>query len=227
MPVGPHVFGDDRLGCWFTPTDAPAAFTAKLRHRLPHVAALGVTDAFLPREASLTDKALVAEARLFAALWERPPSGKTPAQYAAQAIADVDRLKMGALELNIEGVPDEKLAAFISDTVRPIRQKKPLLRLRINVVPYKGAYLAPRPFIDDPQLYLVVQNFLGNMDRRVAEDHLVRDVVDAGVPAHKVSVMYGAHISPGNAAPRVASLPEVRWRGSIFSDDLLADAGLI
>lgn len=223
--AGQHVYGDGRRGCWFI--WAEGWFSDKLRDRLPRVKALGVTDIFLPRQATLADKALVRDAGLFAALYEVPPHGMTPAQYAAQALADVERLKMGALELNIEGLADAKLGPFIEDVVERIRARKPNLRLRINVVPYKGAYLPATLFVEDAQLYLIVQNFLGNMDARVAEDELVRNVVAYGVPADKVSVMYAGHCSPGGGRPRVPCLPEIRNRGSIFSDDLLADGGYI
>lgn len=225
MSVGPHVFGDNRLGVWFI--HAEGWFTDKLRQRLPRVKALGVTDIFLPRQATLADKQLVRDAGLFAALYETPPKGMDAKAYAAQAVVDVNRLKTGALELNIEGVADDDLAPFIRDTVTAIRAKKPNLRLRINVVPFKGLYLPSDLFGSDPQLYLIVQNFLGNMDARCPEDEIVRDVVERGVPPAKVSVMYGAHIAWKAGGVRLPSLPEIRWRGSIFSDDLLADGGYL
>ena len=218
--IGPHVYGDGRIGCWFMQNES---FTDKLRHRLPQVKALGVTDAFLPRTATWTDKALVREIDLFVALYETPPRGQTAAQYAAQTVKDVDALKVGVAELNIEGVPDSVLEQFVRDTVLTIRLKKPQLRLRINVVPYKGSYLPADLFASDEQLYAIAQCYLGNMEARVAEDEVKRDLVDNGIPEPKASVMYGAHVG----TPRVASLPQIRWRGSIYSDDLLADAGLI
>lgn len=224
MSIGPHVYGDGRRGVWFIHA---SWFTEKLRDRLPKLSPLGVTDVFLPREATLADKKLVQDAGYFSALYETPPAGKTAAVYAAQALADVDRLKMGALELNVEGVADDKLAQYVRDTVKAIRAKKPLLRLRINVVPWKGAYLPADLFASDSQLFLIVQNFLGNMDARVAENELVRDAVEHGVPAEKVSVMYGAHIAWKPEGVRLPALPEIRFRGSIFSDDLLADAGYL
>ena len=225
MAVGPHVFGDNRLGVWFI--YHATGFNSKLRHRLPLVRALGVTDIFLPRQASLADKQLVQEAGLFAALYETPPAGKSAAEYAAQALADVNALKAGALELNIEGLVDDILDTYIVQTVQAIRARKPNLRLRINVVPRKGAYLPSDLFASDPQLYLIVQNFDGNMDARAAENEIERDVVERGVPASKVSIMYGAHISPKLGKPRAPALPEIRYRGSIVSDDLLADAGYL
>lgn len=224
MSVGPHVYGDGRIGCWFIEN---SGFTSKLRDRLPKVAALGVTDAFLPPSAVLSDKALVREAGLFAALYELPPHGRSSAEYAQAVLDDVRRLGMGACELNIEGVADDKLVAFVRDVVARIRKPRPSLRLRINVVPWKGAYLPADLFASDPQLFVIVQAYLGNMDARVAEDEIVRDLVAYGIPQAKVSVMYGAHVSPGGGRPRVPALPSIRFRGSIYSDDLLADAGYI
>ena len=220
MAIGPHVFGDGRLGCWFM---AGENFSDKLRHRLPLVRRLGVTDAFLPPSGTLADKGLVKQAGYFPALYELPPHGMSAGQYAAQTIADVDQLKVAVAELNIEGVTDAALEEFVRDTVSTIRKVKPSLRLRINVVPYKGAYLPADLFTSDAQLFLIVQNYLGNMDTRVAEDEAVRYLHDYGIPEAKISVMYGAHVG----APRVAALPMIRLRGSIYSDDLLADAGLI
>ena len=230
--IGPHVFGDGRLGCWFTPVltpegqPLPGSFSSKLRDRLPRVRNLGVTDAFLPRVASLTDKLSVLDERLFPALYQTPPAGVSAPAYADQALRDLARLGLSVLEQNIEGVPDAQLEAFVRADVDAIRERRRLLRLRLNVVPFKGAYLPADLFASDAQLYVIVQNYLGNMDERVAEDEIVRDLVDHGIPREKVSAMYGAHIGspPEN---RVPALPVIRWRGSIYQDDLLADAGLI
>ncbi len=224
MTAGPHVFGDGRIGCWFIEN---SGFTSKLRDRLPKVAALGVTDIFLPPSAVLSDKALVREAGLFAALYELPPAGRGSAEYAQAALDDVRRLGMGALELNIEGVADDKLSAYVRDVVARIRKIKPALRLRINVVPFKGAYLPADLFVSDPQFFVIVQAYTGNMDARVAEDEIVREVVDYGIPREKVSVMYAAHCAPREGMDRAPSLPKIRFRGSIYSDDLLGAGGYI
>lgn len=217
---GPHVFGDGRIGCWFTPS---TNFSDKLRDRVSKIRALGMTDAFLPRQAAISDKDLVRQAGSFVALYETPPHGMNAKDYAAQTIADVNRLAVGVVELNIEGLLDDKIGTFVRDTWSEIRKVKPNLRLRINVVPFKGQFLPATLFVDDAQLYVIVQNYFGNMDARVAEDEIVRDLVDYGIPKQKVSVMYGAHIGQ----PRVRSLPVIRFRGSFYNDDLLADAGYI
>lgn len=214
--IGPHVFGDGRLGCWFMGN-------ADLRDRLQRVRSLGVTDAFLPTSATLADKRSVRDAGLFPALRQTPPGGMLPAGYALAGVAACTRLDLTVLEQNVEGVPDPELETFLRRDVAEIRRRRRLLRLRINVVPWKGAYLPTDLFASDAQLYVIVQNYLGNMDARVAEDEIVRDLVDHGIPPAKVSVMYGAHVG----RPRVASLPDIRFRGSIYQDDLLADAGLI
>jgi hypothetical protein len=219
--AGAHVFGDGRLGCWIIPS---SNLVDKLRHRVPLIkTAFGVTDFFLPREAGNLEKQVVRNSECFVALWEPPPHGKSAAEYAAQALGDTHRLSVGALELNIEGVPDDKLSAFVTEAVRAIRTVKPQLRLRVNLVPFKARFLPALLFQSDPQLYLIVQNYFGNMDARAAEDELVRDCTDFGIPAGKVSIMYGAHIGQ----PRVRALPSIRFRGSLYQDDLLSDAGYI
>lgn len=220
MAVGPHVFGDGRIGCWFTPS---TNFTDKLRDRVPKIRALGMTDAFLPRQAVIADKDVVRQSGAFVALYETPPAGTSAVEYAKQTLADVKALAVGAVELNIEGVLDDKLSDFVRIAWTNIRAAKAGLRLRINVVPFKGQFLPADLFVDDPQLYVIVQNYLGNMDARVAEDEIVRDLVDYGLPRDKVSVMYGAHIGQ----PRVRALPQIRFRGSFYQDDLLANAGYI
>lgn len=223
MAIGPHVYGNGRVGCWFTNS---VNFRDKLKHRLPLVKVFA-TDAFLPREATLTDKQEVLNVGMFSALYETPPHGMSAVNYANQAVADTNRLKVGATELNIEGIGDAFLSTYVSSVVAEIRKTKPGLRLRINIVPYKGKFLPVQIFVDDPQLYIIVQNYLGNMDARVPEDEITRDLTDRGIPPAKVSVMYGAHISPGNGKARVPALPQIRSRGSIYTDDLLADAGYI
>jgi hypothetical protein len=222
---GPHVFGDDRLGCWFI--DAPGWFPDKLRDRLPKVKALGVTDAFLPTSATLVEKQLVRKADLFFALYEPPPHGRDANRYATDALDAVTRLAAGALELNVEGIPDASLAEYVRDVVRKIRALKPGLRLRINVVPFKGRYLPAQLFYDDRQLFVIAQCYLGNMDARVAEDEVLRDLLGY-LPPEKCSLMYAAHCGIGyGRSKRVPSLPQIRWRGSIYSDDLLADGGYL
>ena len=225
MTLGAHVFGTGRLGCWFIEN---SGFTDKLRHRLPLVKALGVTDAFLPPSATLADKVLVRDAGMFAALYELPPAALSAKDYAAKAVADVNRLKLGALELNIEGVPDNSLPTYVTSVVREIRAVKPNLRLRINVVPFKAGYLPVDLFVNDPQLFVIAQSYLGNMDARVSEDEVLRDLTDWGIPKDKCSVMYAAHCGIGyGRATRVPCLPVIRWRGSIYSDDLLTDGGYL
>lgn len=222
--VGKHIYGDNRLGCWVTPTQNLAD---KLRHRLPRMKALGITDIFLPREATPADKRIVMDAGYFVALWVPPPHGQGASFYAGDALAALSRLSIAALELNIEGVRDDLLSGYVREVVKTIRASKPKLRLRINVVPFKGSFLPADLFRADPQLYVIVQNYLGNMDERVAEDEIVRELVDYGIPALRVSVMYGAHIAWKVGGVRLPALPKIRYRGSIYTDDLLADAGYI
>lgn len=226
--VGPHVFGDGRIGCWVTPTYhegefKPESFRDKLRDRCPKLKAFGVTDIFLPREADSTSKTICRASDLYVALYEAPPAGLNAQTYAQQTVGDVTRLAVGAVELNIEGVADDKLADFVRAAWTSIRVAKAGLRLRINVVPFKGQFLPADLFTDDRQLFVIVQNYLGNMDERVAEDEIVRNLVDYGIPREKVSVMYGAHIGQ----PRVRALPRIRFRGSLYQDDLLSDGGYL
>jgi hypothetical protein len=213
------------------PTSSPESFTDKLRDRLPRFTTFKpgrITDLFLPREAQPSDMQLVRSAGYFAHLWTTP-HGKSAKSYAAQSLLDVDRLKPGAVELNVE-VDD--LEPYLRECHRVIRAKKPNLRLRFNVQPYKGAQLPADLLLTDPHLYVIAQAYGGNMDWRASESDVLLDLIgDGGLdpfPRYKCSVMYGAHVSPGEGKPRVPALPGwIRRRGSIYSDDLLVDAGYV
>ncbi|MDW8339677.1 MAG: hypothetical protein RMM28_11120, partial [Thermoleophilia bacterium] len=147
-----HPYGDGRLGVWAIWAEG---FAPKLRHRLPALRRLGVTDVFLPREAGQSERALVRDGGCFVGLYETPPHGLSASSYAARAIEDVSRLRIGVLELNIEGLPDGALADYVERVVQAVRAKLPHLRLRINVVPFKGAYLPADRFASDRQLFCV------------------------------------------------------------------------
>jgi hypothetical protein len=211
------------------PTSSPESFTDKLRDRLPRFKTFKpgrITDLFLPREAQPSDMKLVRDAGYFAHLWTTP-HGKSAKAYAAQSLLDVDRLKPGALELNVE-VDD--LEPYLRECHRLIRAKKPNLRLRFNVQPFKGAQIPWDAFYDDPHAFVIAQAYGGNMDWRASEFDVLLDL-ERWTPLEelgKLSVMYGAHVSPGEGKPRVPALPGwIRRRGSIYSDDLLVDAGYV
>lgn len=69
-------------------------------------------------------------------------------------------------------------------------------------------------------------NYLGNMAPSVSPSDALMDLLDAGIPLAKCSVMYGAHVAETVGAPRAPALPGwIRRRASIYQDDLLVDAG--
>lgn len=231
MSVGPHVFGDDRLGLWFMENES---FPDKLRHRLPLVKGFcngAITDIYLPESATRADRDRVRAEGFFSNVWTTPNS-RGALTYAADSLAALSRISGGALELNIE-VSD--LVPYTRQVVASIRKVKPNLRLRINVPPLKGGLLKAMAdvFVADPHLYVIAQVYYGNMDGRASEADVLLDLLDAGIPAAKCSVMYGACSEDPltAAAGRVASLPAMTVRrlrrGSIYSDDLMVDAGLL
>jgi hypothetical protein len=147
-----------------------------------------------------------------------------------------DRIGGGALELNIE-VAD--LVPYTRQVVAKIRKTKPNLRLRINVQPLKGGLLKAMAdvFAVDPHLYVIAQCYYGNMDGRASEADVLLDLLDAGIPAAKCSVMYGAAnydpfgVPVPDISQRMPTLPAMMIRrlrrGSVYSDDLMAEVGLI
>jgi len=233
--VANKVF-EDRLGLWIIHPD-------NLASRLPGIAALGVKDVFLPRQVSPGDLKQVRDHGLYAHLWSA--SNQLSADdYANQVLLDVQRLKPGAVELNIELPSDPPLKAKIRRAVELIRTRKPKLRMRLNIAPFKAFALPVDLLTSDPNLYVCEQSFYGDMSR-VAESDALYDLLSWGVPLAKATVCYGAAaLVPvpgrlvGDLEERVVGLG-TRWtwsngavvgqlrRGVIFQDDLLADVGLL
>lgn len=221
MAVGPHVFGDDRFGLWFMQPTHLADRLPKIKAAIPFM-----TDIFLPPGATKTDKATTLNAGFFASQWTAAHD-VTATQYGNQSVTHLNNSGAGSLELNIEK-PDTIINQYIRDAVKAVRAKKPLLRLRVNVAPFKGQFMPMDLFQQDPNLYLVVQAYGGNMDEIFQSFEVHNNLVAWGAPADKVSVMYAAHCAPGVGKPRIPALFSLgRFRGSIYNDDLLTDAGII
>lgn len=234
---------EDRLGCWIVP-DGAGQVTSKLG-RLAGLAALGVKDVFLPRQARPDDFATVrASHGLAAHLWTAT-DGLSADDYANRFLLDFQRFgSKGAGELNIELPSDPPLKAYMRRAVELIRTRKPNLPLRLNIAPFKAFALPIDLLQSDPRLYACEQSFYGDMSR-VAESDALYDLLSWGVPLAQATVCYGGaalvpffrdNLSHGtqrvvglgtlwtwSSAQRVGSLK----RGVIFQDDLLADAGLL
>lgn len=229
VEIGPHIFGDNRMGLWIiTP--------GNLSGRLDNIKKLPgpITDLFLPETADVTHKTLARGKGFFVALWTAP-HGRDPVTYANQSMAALDRLGLGALELNIEE-PDAILKGYIEKAVATIRKKKPNLRLRINLAPFKAGFLPIPQIVSDPNLFVIMQSYFGNMDGRASESDILMHMLEWGVPLNKASVMYAAASEDPMdksvpAYKRVVALPAMNVRrlrrGSIYQDDLLANMGLI
>ncbi len=240
--AGPHVFEDGRVGLMVT-DPAPGSLADKLADRLPKIRAFAggmVTDCFLPRSASSSDLGRVRAADMGAHLWAAVDE-LSAAQYAARTLADIERAKPGAVELNIELETDAALEPYMRAVVTAIRRKLPSRRLRLNIAPYKGAFLPLDLLAGDPNLYACEQTYYGDLSR-VSEGEALLDLLEAGVLMRKASLCYGAAALAGGrllvAQERVVGLGTLwTWstgalvrglrRGIIFSDDLLTDVGLL
>ena len=228
MMVGPHVFGDYRRGLWVA---SNANLTDKLTHFLPRLRAAipNLTDIFLPPEATINHRKQVLAAGFFQHMYD-VAHGRTPIQFADQALNRHANQKAGALELDFEGSGiggDRNLASYIRQTMARVRSKKRNLPVRVNVVPYKGQFLPLNVINDDPNTFLCVQAYLGNMDAPVAADDARWDAVAWGVKPEKVTIMHPVMCSQRPGLPRQVTLPQVRNRGAFYIDDLLLDAGLL
>lgn len=225
--AGPHVFGPGRLGCWIV------SISNLTSGRMSKLKALGISDLFLKGPAaSVTAKGIVLNAGFNGchAYWSVDNLGAL--DYADRTLADIARWGPGAGDLNIELGSDPPLPDYIKTVVQVIRSQRPNYNLRINLAPRKAFGLQKLSF-NDPHLYACQQNYFGNMDQRHSEDEALRDLLAFGVPLAKASICYGAACKVGGVtgAKRVNILPDVGIRvldrGVIFTDDLLAEAGLL
>lgn len=234
MAAGAHVFGPNRVGLWIIPN---SNLTDKLKHVLPRArgakAIPNLTDIFLPPEAQFFHRDQCRHAGFFVHTYDVAHS--TPAVALAKAMkAKRLALGTGALEVDLEGAavqPDKPaLANYARAFVAEIRRTNPNLPVRLNVPPFKGYALPVDLIRDDPQLFVIAQAYFGNQDGRCSEADVLMDLLDWGVPAAKAKVMYGV-LAENPQGVRVYALPNPEYKpitqGSVFSDDLLIDAGVL
>jgi hypothetical protein len=214
---------EDRLGVY-------VINPANLHARLPGIRAFGIRDVFLPRTALGEAFGWVRAAGLYAHLWT-PTDDLSARDYANRTLLDVQRLGPGAVELNIELPSDPPLAAYVAETYRLIRSKRKALRLRVNLAPWKGFALAElqTAWGKDGNLYAAEQNYEGNMANLLSPADVLSNLLDWAVPRERATVCYGAHCRVLGSPERLRTLPDLARtkRGVIFSDDLMADAGLL
>jgi hypothetical protein len=214
---------EDRVGLWFVDGDRGCS-------RLPAVKAFAgglIRDVFLPRTATPAHFAAVRNAGLYAHLWVAVDGRDAPTM-VANTLADVARLRPGAVELNIELGSDAGLKVFVIEVVKGIRAKRKNLRLRLNVGAWK-AFGLPRFALErDPNLYACMQTYLGAMEPVSAGD-CYHELLGYGVPESKLTLCYGAAGPVPPNGERVCTLPDLarRRRGVIFHDELMADVGLL
>ena len=122
-----------------------------------------IRDVFLPYTAAPADFAAVRATGLYAHLWVAT-NERSAAELVADTLADLARLKPGALELDLELSSDPPLPAFVSDVYYGIRAKRRNLRIRLNLAPWKGFAIPQLELDADANLYVCEQNYTGNMD---------------------------------------------------------------
>lgn len=232
--IGAHVFKENRVGLWVIPN---SNLTDKLTHVLPRArgakAIPNLTDIFLPPEATMTNKEQCRNAGYFVSTYDVAHSS------SPEALADAMLLKRmqlgtGAIEVDLEGAavqPDKPaMANFATRFVNRVRRTNRNLPVRLNVPPFKG-YALPVAFINnDPQLFVIAQAYFGNQDGRCSEADVLEDLLDWGIAKDKVKIMYGV-LAENPQGQRVYALPNPEYKpiteGSVFSDDLLIDAGVL
>lgn len=239
-----HAFKAPSVGLWNVEP-------ARLADRLPKIAAFAdgtISDVFVPGSASRAQADAIRATRrpdgtnLRAQLYA-VARATTPEAFAAQADADSRRLGVGVVELNIEK-PHAELADYVRRSVAAFRKLRPVMKLRVNVGAFCGFGLLGAPFGGDGNLYAIEQAYYGLMEP-VNADEALTNLLDHGVPRDRASVMYGAAgpigwtaAQPGvwNSARHCTlgtfwHLDGVIWRRpahcSIFTDDLMAEVGLL
>lgn len=214
---------EDRLGIWnITPSKLDAGRLARIRGFDGGI----IDDVFLPRSAERRDFERVRAHGLHAHLWTAT-DGRGPDEMARDTLADIRRVGDVGVDLNVE-VPDRELREYMIVLVRRIRAEMPGRRLRLNIAPFKAFALPIPELYRDRWLYVCEQTYDGGMGR-FSEADCYADLVEHGVPPGKATLCHGA-AGPVRGAPgRVCTLPYLgrRRRGVIFSDDLLAEVGLL
>lgn len=225
MP-GPHVFGDGRLSCW---VNTPANLNTG---RMSGLRALGITDLLLRGSDGtpvLKQKILAAGFTGCGAYWA--VDDLPAAEYAARALADIQRWQPGFGDLNIELANDPPLEPYMRQAVTGIRIMKQNYRLRLVIAPRKGGFVPVDLLQGDPNLFVAIENYGGNMDIIYSMADQERMLRQAGVPDEKIATCYAGACTVGGVtgAQRVNCFP-LGWtpqRGVVFTDDLLAEAGLL
>lgn len=215
---------EDRVGLWVVDPVRGIARRSAIR-------AFGgglIRDVFMPHHSTAAQLDAIREVGLYAHLWTAA-DGLSAADLAARTLADVARAKPGAVDLNVEGVPDLVLGLYCAELVARIRKRLRSRRLRIVLAPWKGFVVPYLPLATDRALYVCAENYGGNMVELYASEDVAHDLRAWGAPADAVTVMYAAHCRVLGSRERQRVLPDLRkWhRGVIFQDDLMADAGLL
>ena len=232
MTIGAHVFKSNRVGLWII---ANSNLGDKLSHVLPRVRTPipNLTDIFLPPEAVLSHKLQCRNAGFFVSTYD-VVHNTPPMTMANKMLAHRKLMGTGAIEIDLEGFavqPDlPAMADYVHRFMDEVRWKNPLLPVRLNVPPFKGFCLPVDRINEDEQLFVVAQAYFGNQDGRLSEADVLLDLLDWGIRPDKVKIMYGA-MAENPQGVRVYSLPQPEYKpitqGSVFSDDLLMDAGLL
>jgi hypothetical protein len=220
--VADRVF-EDRVGLWIVDPDRGVSRLPALKRYAGGI----VRDVFMPRQATPAHLAAVRNARLYSHLWVAVDGRDAPTM-AAETLADVARLRPGAVELNVELGSDAGLKVFILELVHLIRAQHAKLRLRLNVGLWKAFSLPALELEHDPNLYACMQTYRGAMER-ASEADVYFELLGYGVPAAKATLCYGAAGPVPPQGNRVCTLPDLsrRNRGVIFHDDLMVDVGLL
>lgn len=184
-------------------------------------------DTFWPRTSSAADLKAARDGGLYAHLWVAV-DGRDAQTLVAETLADIARLKPGALELNVELGTDAALKPYIEQVLAGIRAQKPNLRIRLNLAPWKGFAIPALLLQSAPTLYVCEQNYTGNMDGLLSPADVYLDLTAWGAPPSKVTVCYAAQCQV-LGSPRIRTLPDLTRlrRGLIYQDDLMVDAGLL
>jgi hypothetical protein len=254
-----HAFnGPDRVGWWVNdPTDTSTLDA----NRLKLIAAFAggmISDVFAPPTITKAQVATITKTptanpvgTLRFQLRDQPiklggTPAETPQQFAQRVHNNITRLSPGTVDLDIE-LNDDVLAGYMRSVIVELRKLRPTFLLRPNIDPNKIDFLPVDLIQNDPNLFVAVQTYYGDM-ARVGEWKILKHLERVRVPADKVNLCIGAaarakvYLNDGSGTTpwkRVAAIPDIAYADQIvdyakvqapcliFSDGLAQQVGLV
>lgn len=261
-----HAFnGPDRVGWWVNDPSDTSTLDANRLREIAGFAGGMITDVFAPpmistsQVTAITKTAAAVVGTLRFQLRDQPIKlGGTPSEeperFAQRSSDAIGRLGAGAVDWDVE-LADDVLAGYMRSSLDFFRRSvtKPggtgrkTFLVRLNIDPNKIDFLPVDLLQSDPNLFVAVQTYYGDMSA-VGERKILKHLERVGVPEEKVSLCIGAaarakvYLNDGSGTTpwkRVSAIPDIAYNDRIinfakpqgpcliFSDGLAQQVGLV